>query len=211
MTKNDRHRQQKLMKKHRKDKLRRKARAGGSFSGAAAERKRILEARGYPIHECLLAPDWQEHGLSQILLSRVQPDGNIVTGVYLVDILCLGVKNTFAHANFSESTYRAKLRDPIVEAQGLEACPPDLAHTIIYGAIDFARRFGFQPHRDFELTRHVLEERGVLSVRHDVQFGRNGKPLYISGPHDDVGSIERQLRASAGEGNFDFIIGGPLM
>ncbi len=199
------------MKKHRKDKLRRTARAGSSLSATALERKRILEAGGYPIHECLIAPGWQQNGLSQILLSRVQPDENIVAAVYLVDILCLGVKNTFAHANFAESTYRAKLRDPMDEAQGLETCPVDLAHTIIYGAIDFARRLGFQPHRDFGLTRHLLEERGRLPQRHDVQFGRDGKPLFISGPNDDVGSILGQLQASAGEGNFDYMIGGPPM
>ena len=209
MPRNDRSRQQKLMKKRRKDKLRRKARAGISLSQSGLERKRILEARGYPIHECLIAPDWREEGLAQILLSRIQPDGNLAAGVYLVDILCLGLKNTFANANLSTSSYRARLRDPIRDRQGLETCPIDLAHTIVYGGIDFAGQFGFQPHRDFKLSRHILEDRDGLVLRGDVEFGRDGKPLYVSGPHDDVRRIVAQLQASAGEGNFDFMIGGP--
>ena len=209
MPRNDKSRQQKVMKKRRKDKVRRKARAGISLSGSELERKRILEARGYPIHECLIAPDWREDGLAQILLSRIQPDGDLVAGVYLVDILCLGVKDTFAYANFSPSSYRARLRDPILDSQGLETCPIDLAHTIVYGGIDFARQFGFQPHRDFKLSRHLLEERDRLVLRGDVEFGRDGRPVYISGPHDDVRRIVAQLKASVGEGNYDFLIGGP--
>ena len=210
MTKSDRSRQQKLMKKRRKDKLRRKARAGMYVSESELERKRILDARAYPIHECLIGSDWRKQGLSQILLSRVQPDGLLVAGVYLVDLLCLGLKNSFARANLTQSAYNFDLRDRIREMQGLEPCDLDLAHTIIYGAIDFAARFGFRPQRDLKLTRHILEERDRLPVRDDVGFGRDGKPLFISGPHDDVRRIVGQLQATAGEGNFDFMIGGPV-
>jgi len=143
------------------------------------------------------------------MLSRIQPDGNLVAGVYLVDILCLGLKNTFANANLSTSSYRARLRDPIRNMQGLETCPIDLAHTIVYGGIDFAGQFGFQPHRDFKLSRHLLEDREGLVLRGDVEFGKDGRPVYVSGPDDDVRRIVAQLQASAGEGNFDFMIGGP--
>ena len=30
-------------------------------------------------------------------------------------------------------------------------CPIDLVHHIIYGAIAYARQFGFEPNRDFDL------------------------------------------------------------
>ena len=210
MAKNDRRRQQKLMKKRRKDKQRRKARSAIRLSVPALERTRIVESREYPVYECLIGPGWHERGLAHIILARMQPDGNIVAGVYLVDMFCLGLKNTFAHANLSESTYRNRLRDLIRDREGLETCETDLAHTIIYGAIDFAGKFGFRPHPDFELSRHILAERGAFVPREGVEFGKDGKPLYVSGPHDDVGGIVRQLEAFAGEGNFDFVVGGPF-
>ena len=210
MAKSDRSRQQRLMKKRRKDKLRHKERAGLYVSGAELERKRILEARGYPIHECVIGGGWREQDLCQILLSRVQADGLLVAGVYLVDLLCLGLKNTFACANLTQSAYDSKLRGPIQETQGLEPCDLDLAHTIIYGAIDYAAQFGFQPQRDFKLSHHILAERGSLPVREDVEFGKDGKPLFVSGPHDNVPKILGRLRAAVGEGNFDFMIGGPV-
>ncbi len=209
MAKNERRRQQKLMKKRRKDKNRRKTQAGIYLPEADLERKRIMEARQYPIHECLIVPGWRESGLAQILLSRLQPDGNLVAGMYMVDILCLGLKNTFAHANVSKYKYITELRDRMAEADGIETCSIDLAHTIIYGGIDYAGQFGFQPQRDFKLSRHVLEERDSFQMKEDVEFGREGKPRYISGPNDDATKITRQLEAIVGEGNFDFIIGAP--
>lgn len=209
MARDESRRQQKLMKKRRKDKFRRTTRAHTHLSGMVLERKHILEARSYPIRECLIGPGWQERGLAHILLSRTQPDGRIVAGVYLVDIFCLGLKNTFARANLSEWTYETKLRAPIREQQGLQPCAVDLAHTIIYGAIDYARQFGFYPQRDFELSCSILQKRDSLVLRDDVEFGKDGKPLYISGPDDNVRKITRQLQNVAGEGNFDFIIGGP--
>lgn len=105
--------------------------------------------------------------------------------------------------------YEAELRDPIREKQGLEPCAIDLAHTIIYGAIDYARQFGFYPQRDFELSRYVLEERDSVVLREDVEFGKDDKPLYISGPDDNVRKITRQLENVVGQGNFDFMISGP--
>ena len=210
MARNDKSRQRKLMNKRRKDKLRHKTRAGLSLSQSDLERKRILEARSYPVHECLIEPGWQEHGLTHILLSRTQPDGNLVVGVYLVDVLCLGLKNTFARANISTSAYNTGFRDAFCVDSEPEICPVDLAHTIIFGGIDYARQFGFQPHKDFKLSRHILQDRSLVVPRADVEFGRDGKPLYVSGPHDDAMKIMRQLQAAAGEGNYHFMVGGPV-
>ena len=60
-------------------------------------KKKILQARGYPIHECRINPSWQKKGLATILISRRQPDGNLAFGIFLVDIFCLGLKNTFCN------------------------------------------------------------------------------------------------------------------
>ena len=36
-------------------------------------------------------------------------------------------------------------------------------------------------------------------------FGRDGKPMYISGPYDDGERIIRKLRRGLGDGNYDFV------
>ena len=47
----------------------------------------------------------------------------------------------------------------------------------------------------------------------DVKFGCEGKPLFVSGPYDDerrIKSVINTLMNTAGEGNFDYVVGlGP--
>jgi hypothetical protein len=88
---------------------------------------------------------------------------------------------------------------------------PDLAHEIIYGGIEYAKQFGFRPHRDFDLSQFILDPPDAHPRTGKAEFGKDGKPFYISGPYDDVDAILRQLVRTAGEGNYHFMtqIGGP--
>ena len=211
MAKDEKKRQARLAKKRRKDKARKEARARTDAPPDALQRARkaVREAQGYPVHECMINRSWREKGLVTILIARRQPNGRIAFGVFLVDVYCLGLKNTFWNGDFTISEYDWGVRGRMVSENDLVACPLDLAHTIIYGAIDYARQFGFEPHKDFKLSRHILQERDDFTWREDVEFGRDGMPLFVSGPHDNANRIIRQLQATAGEGNFHYLIGGP--
>ena len=61
-------------------------------------------------------------------------------------------------------------------------------------------------HPDFKLSQHILDPPDMHPITGEVDFGKDGKPLYISGPHDDVDAIMRQLTRTAGEGNFDYLM-----
>ena len=102
MARNEARRQKKLMKKRQKDKVRRRASVEAVPYSALDARKKIHLARQYPLYECLINASWKEKGLATVLISRRQPDGDLLFGVYLVDTLCLGVKNTFCNADFSD-------------------------------------------------------------------------------------------------------------
>jgi hypothetical protein len=199
MARKEGRRQAKLLKKRRREKAKRKAGAGRTLSEYQEVKAAIRHARRCPVYECLISKGWRDSGLAQILLSRRQPNGRIVFGVYLVDVLCLGLKNTFCNANFPEWKYRAEAIRGLTRGEDLVECPLDLAHTIIYGAIDYAARLGFQPNEDFDISRHVLEERDGFQWQDDVEFGRDGQPCFIAGPNDDLAEIMRQLDAATGE------------
>jgi hypothetical protein len=139
------------------------------------------------------------------VLARQQPGGDICFGVYLVDKLCLGLKNTFANANFSRSRYQDEILGRISSRSKLEDCPLELAHQMIYQSIDYAAQFGFEPNKDFALSQFLLLPRGELEEPYHLTFGRNGKPVYISGPNDNPQRIVRQLEKTAGPGNYDYI------
>jgi hypothetical protein len=86
--------------------------------------------------------------------------------------------------------------------------PLEMARHLVFGTVDYAREVGFEPHPDFAQGAPLLGQwpRGSS----DITFGMDGRPMYISGPHDDACAIIARLRAGVGEGNFDFMVGsGP--
>ena len=122
---------------------------------------------------------------------------------YLVDVYCLGVKNALG----PEITDEAGLRGFInrffsgFEAEPLIA-PIELACEVVFGSMEYASRLGFDPHPDFPAAQGHLGSWTGPSI---ITFGRNGKPMYVSGPYDNALSVIRTLERTVGPGNFDFV------
>ena len=204
MAKSEAKRQKKLLKKRQQSKVRRQHLAEIVPFAMLSPKQKLRQACRHPIHECLINPSWQEKGLATILMSRRQPDAHMAFGVFLVDIFCLGLKNTFANVDFSEARYVREVVGRVYEQQESEPCDCDLAHQIIYGGIAYAKQFGFKPNKDFRLSQHVLDAAESIGPS-DIEFGRDGKPLFVSGPDDNVPKILHQLQATAGEGRYDYL------
>ncbi len=203
MARNENRKQKSLLKKKRKDKDRKNRKA--ETSGDVRSSKSIIKnARELPIHECLINPQWKEEGMASILISRKQPTGNLAFGVFMVDIFCLGLKNTFCNADIPLQEYEDGIKDTMRKQSTYIECDIDLAHRIIYGAIEFARELGFEPQKDFKLSRYILEEPSEKYYSSDLEFGKNGKPYYIAGPDDNVDYVMRKLSKRVGEGNYHF-------
>jgi len=171
---------------------------------------RIYKAWRWPIYECLINPSWKEKGLANILISRHQPDGNIVFGTYLVDLFCLGLKDTFCNVNFTLSRYEKELKTRIYQDEKPIDCQISLAHHIIYGAIKYASKLDFKPQKDFKMSKYILEGQNEIKESVSIEFGKDGKPFFISGPNDDVELIIKKLERNVGKGNFGFIKGEPM-
>ena len=158
----------------------------------------------FPLHECLINPHWREAGHARVLVSRQKPSGRIAFGAFLVDLYCLGVKEVIADDDTPMSKYESL--KPMVYMDGDPVpCDPHLGHTVIYGAVNYARQLGFEPHEDFEEGRGVLVPEQGIDVDLSVKFGKDGKPFYVQGPEDDVDHVLATLKKSVGEGNFGFI------
>jgi hypothetical protein len=170
----------------------------------------IRRAREFPLEDCWISSSWRDDtpGLVQIIVARQQPDGNICFGVYLVDKLCLGLKNTFARANFTPARYEDEV-DAIFQELTPQECPPELAYQMIYDSIDYAAQFGFEPQKDFELSQYMLPPRGEFKASYKLKFGKDGKPFFIAGPRDNAKAIVKQLEMTAGPGNYDYLVMAP--
>jgi hypothetical protein len=137
------------------------------------------QARSLPVAECWISEEWQSNGICNIIVARKHITGNFTVGVYLVDLYCLGVKNTSYHFNLDPDAY-GFLKE---NCGDVEKCEYVLAHNIIYGAIEFADDLGFQPDKDFALAQFILEEDDDNVPLIDIEFGYDGKPFYVQGPH----------------------------
>ena len=80
----------------------------------------------------------------------------------------------------------------------------DLAHNLIYGAIAYAEGLGLRADRDWALSKFVLAQREEVPQM-EIEFGKNGRPFFISGPYDNTAMILETLNRTVGPGNFEYM------
>ncbi len=121
--------------------------------------------------------------------------------MFLVDIYCLGVKDSFS----VRLVGMEELQDRLQSSDAKEVSP-SYALRFIQGAIEYARSLGFAPHVNTYEWLEIFGDTDPAKCQEEFVYGYEGKPYYICGPHD---SKERQklvvdtLR-KLGEGNYLF-------
>jgi len=163
-----------------------------------------LIVQGHPEWPDLEVADEEALGLVSLLVTRQVRDGRVRLCGWLVDVYCLGVKDVVGPrvmderrtADFRSSFFAA------YQARPIEA-PLELAQQLVFGAVEYARSLGFEPARGFAATTDLLGPRvGPIAIR----FGRDGKPFFVQGPHDNADAILRTLERSVGPGNFHYLV-----
>lgn len=145
-------------------------------------------------------------GLAEILVTRVEGNQYLVAS-YLVDYWCLGVKDAFGPRKLNRQKYEDLVKKAYAPfKEGTRKIALEEAQAIIFGAVEYAAQLGLKPHRDFEAAKGHLGEQ--LENLPSIEFGREGKPYYVSGPHDNPERIINKLRETVGEDNFDYVILG---
>lgn len=146
-------------------------------------------------------------GLAQIFVTRVDRSQYLVCS-FLVDYWCLGVKDAMGPKKLDRQKYEMMVSHSADNfGQDFQEISLRETQAIIFGAVDYAGKLGIDPHPDFEQAKTQLGPRpdGLP----EIEFGRDGNPFYINGPYDNPDKIINKLKASIGEGNFHFAIGGP--
>ena len=80
------------------------------------------------------------------------------------------------------------------------------AQAIIFGAVEYAQKLGLKLHWDWSKAKDHLGQPSENLLA--IEFGRKGKPFYVSGPYDNPDKIVAKLRETVGEGNFDYLMLG---
>ncbi len=164
-------------------------------------------ARQYPLGKCYMNSDWQESGMATVIVTRKMRNGDLIVGSFVVDVFCLGVKDTFFRINLPQFMFDEEFLPLFTDKMQLdmEVVESTLAFNVIYGAVEYAEDLGFNPHKDFRITEYILDDvEGIEYV--DIEFGKDGKPFYISGPHDDIEKIAKTLDKSVGKDNYEITV-----
>jgi hypothetical protein len=143
-------------------------------------------------------------GLAQIFVTRIERNQYLLCG-YLVDYLCLGVKDIYGPCKLHRAKYEAIFEAAYLSFdENYQEITLKQAQAIIFGAVDYAAKLGFAPYPDFESAKAHLGQ--PLDELPAIEFGREGKPFYRNGPYDRPDEILAKLRETVGEGNFDYLL-----
>lgn len=166
------------------------------------------KVRTLPIYECLVRSDWKEAKMATVLVARNHTNGNITVCSYLVDLFCLGVKDSMYLFNVPLQQYQ-EFKEKFNSNMRMTEVDYSLVHNIVYAGVEFAEEFGFKPHKDYEsVTKYMLEEDTEDTDLIEIECGSDGKPLYFRGPFEDDAKARKiiaQLEKNAGPGNYEYV------
>ena len=160
-------------------------------------------ARTLEIGKCFVSDDLKKMGEGHVIVSRIHTGGRISVAVYLIDIWCVGVKDSFYELRMEDYEFSEMIGS---YSLGLHECSYDEAHNWIYGAIDFAEEAGIEPDKSFNLTQYMLEEDDDNIPLIEYEYGKDGKHTLVAQSRLEASRYLPLLEKNLGKGNYDFIL-----
>lgn len=145
-------------------------------------------------------------GIGWVALARTLPLGEVAASFFLIDAYCLGIKDAFfavtPKVKFESQMASLGHNDRLIDIE------PSVARKLLHDAADFAGSYGLPPSEGFAEAEAIFGD--IEMADQTFEFGKDGKPFFISGPNDSPTRIRRILDALekyAGPDGVDFIAG----
>jgi hypothetical protein len=159
-----------------------KKRLGSTVTGLA---ERVRFAAKFPIASCLMPSQLFETGIGNIVIARRLPSGLLACGLFLVDTFCLGVKD----AVFLEME-EDQLTDHLgAHGDAFVDLAPSCARKLVRDAVAYAADLGLSAARTYGTVEPIFGDVDADTCADAFTFGKDGKPLFIQGPHDTPARI----------------------
>ncbi len=170
--------------------------------------KKYIEsnARKLPVYKCLVNRNWEATSIANVVIMRQHVNGNVTVGIYLVDLSCLGIKDTFFYFNESVNKVDDKLNS---QSGFFMQIDYNLAHNIVFAGHDYALDYDINPHPDFSFTKYILEEDNDDIPLIDIKVGGpKGMPHLILQPGQSAKykQVYDKLVKNLGKDNFYYTI-----
>jgi hypothetical protein len=181
MAQNEARRQKQLAKKKAKREEKRTQMARANSDNPLI---RLAAAATWPIAAAWMPENLWDAGIGQLILARRTPDGRLACAAFLVDVYCLGVKNAFWKI-MTESEYDDLLKRGDQVGQ-LQKVAPEYLAKLVEDAVQYAQALGIPPHPDYGHARLLLAGIDPSLCPDTFEFGKDGKPFYVRGPHESL-------------------------
>ena len=162
-----------------------------------------------PKHEAIWSSTLFQDGIGWVVVARFKRGGHWVeSGSFLVDALCLGIKNA-AYESCDLNDYQRRIRGHYASKFSMESVEPECARKLIEDAVSYAWALGFGPHPEYKLAARVFGGIQAGRCKQQFVFGENGKPFYRRGPNETEHQARRiveHLDWRCGPGNYDYLI-----
>jgi hypothetical protein len=167
----------------------------------------LANAQKWDLLECWVSESWNDpKHLCQLLVVRRASGGQIGVGLFLIDLGCLGIKDANATGFASYGEFQDGLLEELQDTQGFVQCELDFAAKLVKTAIAYARKLGFEPHKDTKKAMRMLGDAQADNCEVEIPTGVDGKPHYVNGPYENPMRVVNTLNRTVGEGNYTFIL-----
>jgi hypothetical protein len=154
---------------------------------------RIRVASKGPIVRCVMPSTLFEIGIGNVIVARALPSGLLGCAYFLVDVFCLGIKDVF-YAEVGENELRSRLIE-LSDAQMFVDVEPARARKLIRDAAAYAAGLGLPAAKDTPVIEAIFGEVDASACTETFTFGKDGKPVFVSGPSDTPTRIRAIARA----------------
>jgi hypothetical protein len=122
-----------------------------------------------------------DYTMQYALIVRQRPNRQYVVGIFLIDTLCLGVKNCFMRVIRPHQL--PSLLEKIETVMPMDTVSPSYVTTFVHKAVEYAKSLGFEPQGDYQVVKESLE--GIpLDPSLTFTFGKDGEPVHTPEPYD---------------------------
>jgi hypothetical protein len=170
--------------------------------------ERLAGAARFPVLDSCATEAFWDQGLGWVCLSRELPSNQVAYAVFLVDRYCLGVKD-IAAAVTNRSTYESQVVRKMRRGFSARDLTPAAVRKLVEEAVEYARSLGLHPHPDYQQARRIFGTIDPHEATDAFEFGKDGKPLFVSGPNDTperCRHILKTLLQSCGPDGFHYLI-----
>ena len=173
-------------------------------------RRLLRRSRLMPLEGAWVQRDWQQQGEARVLVARAQPSDDLLIANFSVDFLCTGVRLSSYAANVDRDTFWKESLPRLYDGEPPSTISEAIANEIIWGSVEYADNLGFRPTSSFRETQYILQPDGVLPTSGTIEFGFDGRPVYIPYTGDNQLAIIRRLIDEVGSDGFAYVPRGEI-